>query len=362
MQRGSLKVKRNRRGVKVWRAQWREDGRGRTRILGRCSDLSRDEAKAELKRIVAPVSARAASARISNAVDIATFLESEYLTVKSRVWKDSTRRTTEQIIQTHIVADLGRRALNSVTRRELQAHLDKKASSGLSSSVVGHIRWQLVAVFEMAEGDGLVTANPTKGLVMPKCEGTVDKRVIKIPDIHRAQLVLPIRERLIFRLAVCEGMRPGEITSLQLGDLRPDGIHIERRVYRGKIDTPKSWRSRRVVPPTETTGMMLASYIELLQDISPTAWLFGSEKKTPLNYAGVYRRIIQPALGKIGLGATNFQVLRRTWVTELSQTETDPKVRAELAGHSVDVHENEYRQPDSDVLKRAMQNLGKRLQ
>ena len=34
MQRGSLKVIKNRHGVKVWRLQWRENGRGRTRILG----------------------------------------------------------------------------------------------------------------------------------------------------------------------------------------------------------------------------------------------------------------------------------------------------------------------------------------
>jgi integrase len=32
-------------------------------------------------------------------------------------------------------------------------------------------------------------------------------------------MVLPIRERLIFRLAVCEGMRPGEIVALQIDDL-----------------------------------------------------------------------------------------------------------------------------------------------
>jgi integrase len=56
----------------------------------------------------------------------------------------------------------------------------------------------------------------------------------------------------------------------------------------------------------------------------------------------------------------NLQVLRRTWVTEFSEAERAPNVRAQLAGHSVDVHENEYRQAQPAVLKRAMRKLDKR--
>jgi hypothetical protein len=58
----------------------------------------------------------------------------------------------------------------------------------------------------------------------------------------------------------------------------------------------------------------------------------------------------------------NFQVLRRTWVTEFSESGTDPAIRAKVAGHSVDVHENEYRQVKADVLKRAAEEMEKRLQ
>jgi hypothetical protein len=44
-------------------------------------------------------------------------------------------------------------------------------------------------------------------------------------------MVHDLRERLILRLAVCEGMRPWEIVWLRFGDLRADGIYVERRVY-----------------------------------------------------------------------------------------------------------------------------------
>ena len=180
--------------------------------------------------------------------------------------------------------------------------------------------------------------------------------------IHRAQIALELRERLFFRLAVCEGMRPGEIAGLQVGDARKDGIHIERRVYRGQIDSPKSWRSRRVVPPTTGTRTLLKAWIELLRDRRPEAWLFPSERETtPIDPGNLWRRRIQPALKTAGVSGVNYQALRRTWVSQMAEAERDPKIRAALAGHSVDVSENEYRQPDLERLETAMRKLDRRL-
>lgn len=363
MQRGSLKQKL-RSGAKWWRAQWREPCQKNptTRWLGRCADMSRADARAELDKILAPLRSRAIAPRTT--VTLQQYVESEYLIVKSRVWKASTAVTTEQIIGTHVLTDLGNNRLGSITRRELQAHLDLKAASGLSGSVVGHIRWQLVAIFAMAVGDGLVTVNPTQGLVTPRCKTPPAKKVITPDDIMRAQLVLDIRDRLIFRLAVCEGLRPGEIAALQIGDIQTDGIHIERRVYRGKLDEPKSWRSRRTVPPTAVTAALISQHGDLLlKNAEPTAWVFPSEAgSTPISYSNMYRRRIQPALEKVGLGFVNFQILRRTWVTEMGDAESDPRIRAALAGHSVDVSENEYRQAKPERLRGAMDKLGERLQ
>jgi integrase len=231
--------------------------------------------------------------------------------------------------------------------------------------VVGHIRWQLVAIFGMAKSDGLTMAgvNPAEELVTPKCKDAVEKQTITIDAIHKAEMVLNIRERLIFHLGVYHGMRPGEIVGLQLGDIREKMIHVARRVYRGVVDTPKSRKSRRPIPLMDRTSRLLDQWRELVTDGHPEAWLFPSETaKTPVSYSNVYRRDIQPALEKINLGHINFQILRRTWVTEFSQAEKDAAVRSQLAGHGVDVHENEYRQPNPTALRRAMKKLEKRLQ
>lgn len=357
MQRGSLQVVMH-RGRKVWRAQWRENGRGRTRILGLYKDISRDEARAILDGILSPLEQSCVRRRPVNALTLRRYVLDEYLPTKSRVWKASTRTTTEQLVKDHILAAFGGRELTSITRKELQAHLDGLAERGLSASVVGHVRWQLSAIFAMAQSDGLIAVNPESGLITPRCKAGVPKRTLSVDDVRRAELILEPRDRLMFRLAVYEGLRPGEIVGLKLGDIQPDGIHIERRVYRGLVDSPKSARSRRVVPPTQATRNLLSVYVETLFDRNNEAWLFPSEAlTTPISYSNVWRRRIGPALKAAGIIGANYQVLRRTWVTHIAEAERDAAIRAKLAGHSVDVHENVYRQPDASAMKRAMRRL-----
>jgi integrase len=362
VQRGSLKPIKNRRGVNVWRAQWREGGRGKTRILGRVLDINRADARLMLDRILAPLNATE-SHRKSSGVTVREFTENEYLTTKSRVWKTSTRMTTEQIIRDHILEAIGERLLPDVPRQDLQALVDRKAADGSSKSLVDHIRWQLVALFRMAKADGIILIDPAEGLVPSRVDRQIDKRTTTKEAIVRAQMVLDIRERLIFRLEVCEGVRPGEIVGLQVGDIANDVVHVQRRVYRGVVDTPKSKQSRREIPLTAITAALWVQYRDLLRNAAANAWVFPSENgSTPISYSNVYRRRIQPRLKLVGLGDLNAQVLRRTWVTEFSKDESDPRVRAAIGGHSVDVHTNEYYQPDLKTKRQAMDRLGKRLQ
>lgn len=367
MQRGSLKKFFNeQQRVWLWRFQWREPGQKsgpRTKILGRCSEISRADARVAADQILQQ-SQPARYTAPTSPTSFLRFIEDTYLDVKTRKWKASTRGTTEQLIRDHIVNQFGTRMLHSITRRELQVHLDALAREGKSESVVGHVRWQLSAIFRMAKSDGFIAVDPTEGLESPSCKPQGEKHILKMEQFARAQMSLDIRERLILRLAVVVGMRPGEIMGLKLADLTETDLTIRRRVYRRVIDSPKSKRGSRVVPLRDTsTRNILREYLTILPDSSQEAWLFPSENpETPLDYANVFRRRIRPALTKVGLNWVNFQSMRRTFGNQLAEVEKDVKVRAELMGHSVAVHENEYRQASEKAKQRAMKRLAERLQ
>src|SRR5690242_16799088 len=112
MQRGSLKQMKDKRGINVWRAQWRENGRGRTRILGRVLDMSRSECRARLDDILESIQGNQGPRPSSTTVG--RFVEEKYLISRGRLWKTSTRLTTEQIIRTHILSVFRDRLPSSV--------------------------------------------------------------------------------------------------------------------------------------------------------------------------------------------------------------------------------------------------------
>lgn len=361
--KGSLKqFLDSRDGVKKWRAQWSENGTGKTKILGHCSKMKRAEAEQLLAAIIAPMQAHSRSSR-RHGLTLGEFLD-VYLSLKRRVWKESTRETTEQIIEDHLrKTPLGKRLLVTIAAEDLQSLLDEKAP-GLSKSVINHLRFQLNAIFRLAMGRGRITINPTFGLMTPRtCRVPQQKRVMKDEELQQSLWALDIRDRLLFRLAACEGLRPGEIVGLKLSDLEADGLRIERRFYRRVLDSPKSTKGTRVVPLTRTSRRIMDEYTGLLKRQESDDWLFPSENgTTAIDPANIYRRRIRPALKKLGLGWVNYQVMRRTASTNLKLAGVDAKTRADLLGHNVNVNENVYTQTPLEERRRAMDKLDKHLQ
>src|SRR5215813_5686645 len=135
--------------------------------------------------------------------------------------------------------------MRTFTRDELQTVLDSKSSK--SFSTVDHLRWDLRQIFEMAIAEGVINRNPADLLFTPRECSRPEHRIMTVDEINRAFGVLELRERLIFKLAVFVGLRPGEIFGLRRTRLSENTADIQERVYRGKVDTPKTQKSIRVV-------------------------------------------------------------------------------------------------------------------
>jgi integrase len=92
-----------------------------------------------------------------------------------------------------------------------------------------------------------------------------------------------------------------------------------------------------------------------------TRALASENLNTSLDYRNVFRRKIQPALVKCGLGGINFQAMRRTFASQGKASGVDAKTRSDIMGNTVDVNENEYTQTPFDVKKKAMRKVEKRI-
>ena len=140
----------------------------------------------------------------------------------------------------------------------------------------------------------------------------------------------------IWKLAIIAGMRQGEIFG-------SPGVGYRRTMWRS-CNACISARSTHRNQPIRAKGALptgladdIVVWREFAADTKPQAFVFASERKTPLAKENVWRRNILSRLLKIGLEWANFQLMRRTHASIMKQLDVDPKWVADQLEHSLDV-------------------------
>jgi len=338
----------------LWIAQWREEGHHRKRVLGKTFQMTKSEARSKLKEILDSMNGRLS--RKPEQHTFSEFVEQTYLPFYRRKWKLSTAFTNEERLRFHLVSEFGPRNLDTLTLHELQSFLVRKAG-GLSYNVVNHLRWDLNQVLGLAFAEGYLHRNPAAMLFAPKEARHTVKRVMTAAEVRLLLSILNLREQLICTLAVICGMRPGEIFGLKWQHVMENHIEVKQRIYRGRLDSPKTTRSERKVGLSNDAKLLFATWKSNSPRTTPADWVFPSEKfKTPLRKDNCWRRDIGPRLKKVRLEWANFQVMRRTHAS-LRRPNVEPKVVADQLGHSVDVNLNVYAQSPLEARIEAVNAL-----
>jgi hypothetical protein len=172
-----------------------------------------------------------------------------------------------------------------------------------------------------------------------------------------ALLVLGLRDRIIFLLAVLVGMRPGEILALRWARADSKMIEIAQSVYRGLLDDLKTERGKRQAAFSPDLASEVDSWRNISSDTGPDALVFPSERGTYLSRDNFLRRNIQKKLEEIGLGWVNFQVLRRTQASVGNNEGVGPKVAADQRGHAIGVAIDTYTESDLESRREAVAKL-----
>ena len=137
-------------------------------------------------------------------------------------------------------------------------------------------------------------------------------------------------------------------------------MHVERRVYRGKLDSPKGRKGKRTsrtvaLPPGAADDLRL--WTGRFVESEPGAFLFPSERGTPLTRENVWRRNMLPYLKPVGLERASFQVMRRTNASLSRKENIDDKVAADQRGHGLGVSLEVYSVSDLQQKVEAVTRL-----
>jgi integrase len=324
-------------------------------ILGPKSELAKWEAREKLKAHIESQKPPT-KVRPHPGLTFAWFWEHRFRPIKEPTWKESARPHLLNAFKLYVLPYVGHMALGEITRFILQEKLNELAGK-YSRSVVLKFRVWTCALLDEAVEQGFIVKNPADKLVIPQTR-TVDKRTLTEVDIALLLAQLEGKFRLIMRIALVCGLRPGEILSLRWNDFTGAGLRIDETVARsGKVFAPKTEFSKATVWLPRSLRLELEMWREQT-DSSPEALMFPSDRGTPYNISNVRNRVLLIAGKKSGVSVARFfQAARRTCATFLSRHGTVKDVQAHLRHADAETTLNEYVQEIPAHVRAAVESL-----
>jgi integrase len=256
-----------------------------------------------------------------------------YLTVQQQLGrlKPSTIRSYQSNLDSHIEPFFGARQLAEVTLASVQEFIKTLLGKGLSAKTIGNVIVILKEMFKHAVQWGYLDANPVQYVERPRGEDK-EMDVLTPEEVRRLLDAQEEPLRTLLLTAVLTGMRQGELFGLQWEDIdfARHQVHVRRSLWHGTLGTPKSRRSRRAIdmPPT------LERALQQLSTTRRSAFVFCSERGTPLDADNFRHRVFPEALRWAQLRRIRFHDLRHTYTSLLIAHGAHPKYIQAQLGHA----------------------------
>jgi integrase len=339
-QHGSI-FKRGTR-TKMWVARWWEDVIGadgkserirRSEVLGTVAQLpTRREAEQLLSNRLRAVNS--GDYRAQSTWTLKSFIQDRWLPDVLPTIKCSTRNHYQYIVKVHLIPAFGDMQLRQIHRESIQSLLTSKRRSGLSWRTVKHIRTTFGTILAAAEMDGLISDNPVRKTKLPRRGPVAETTPIAPEQIRDLLDALPEPSGSIASLLLLTGLRIGELLALRWRDVDLESglIRVRQTVYEGTFDDPKTKRSRRTVPLSESGIAILAGYKRA--EPNPEALVFASSHETPLSRRNLLNRQLKPTSERLGLKGANWHWLRHANATLLDAVGAPLGTVQALLGHA----------------------------
>jgi len=265
--------------------------------------------------------------------------------------KHSTWQRYEVCLRKYLFPVFGDTPIDRIQRKDIKKFIYSKLAEGLSASSVRNIKAVLSGVLSSAYEDELILGNPALrlGKLIKKNDYRKDINPLTKEEVlvmlQTAQEHFP-QYYPVFLLAGSTGMRLGEVIGLQPGDVDFKGrfIEVQRAIVRGRVETPKSGKSRRVDMSLQLAAVLKVHLIRTKEltlkrggQQQPETLFYNNEGR-PLDQDNLVKRVFYKCLEKAGLRRVRFHDLRHTFASiHISQGESLAYVRDQLGHHSIQI-------------------------
>jgi integrase len=254
------------------------------------------------------------------------FFDSGYMALNL---KHTTIQSYRSVLKNHLMPVFGKMRLNEITRKDIKAFVINKQNSGLSPNTVRICRAYLSSILTQAVDDELISMNPAAGTGRYIRKGdTASKRIRPLTWEEKDQFEAAVKDHFpryypFFICALRTGMREGELIALKPSDISFSGgfIEVRRSSVRGRVSTPKSGKTRRVVM-SEQLAQVLRDHLTQRKRAAlkkgwghAPEWLFYSREGKMFAIPNLRRRVFHKCLEKAGLRRIRLHDLRHSYAT-----------------------------------------------
>jgi len=265
--------------------------------------------------------------------------------------KDSSVSRYQNLIDTHILPELGSVCVNQLTTSAINRFLVAKLESGrtdgrggLSANYVRSISLVISSAIKFGSSEGLCSP-----LLSPITKPSLSKKelcILSADDQNTLELELleNIQEdKLLIYITLYTGLRIGEACALRWEDIDLDSklIHIRQTISRLwvsqngtkysvlSVAPPKTKSSFRCVPICSKLCKIIESfpYRKSRGYVSPNT---SQGFLSPRTFEYRYKRVLKCS----GIKSVNFHALRHTFATRCIERGVDVKSLSEILGHA----------------------------
>lgn len=275
--------------------------------------------------------------------------------------KPTTTVRNASIYKNHIQPTLGTTPIRLIRHSDVQKLSDSWVEAGLGSRTVKRHLATLSAIFTVAERDGVISRNPSKGISFPEALDP-HRYAMTAEEAHQLRLAIhPNYEALVYTLTET-GMRISEAIKLNIED-------FDWKAGTLKIGGAKTKAGIRTVRISKTAQSLISAHIQttgrtMAQKSEPLFVSHKTDKETGLvigtrvNYSNFRTRIFKVATAAIGLPELQPHDFRRTTATLMVAAETPHKVVQAQLGHAdIRTTLNLYAQPTDDAREESARRM-----